>query len=130
MEAAFWIGVDHTEGDLLSVKVRQPIQAYDEEVSTLGEFTELLVSRQVNFSIEFFAEPQELEQPLPMREPAGERGEDGARIVLAHGSDFQSEIEQLKDEYKRGEMTKKQYKSRKEELLKQWKEKVEGKLES
>jgi hypothetical protein len=130
MEASFWIGVDHAEGDLVSVKVRQPAQAYDEEVSTLGEFTDLLVRRQINFSIEFFSEPQPLEAASPTRETTAEQREEESPLVLTQRNDFQSEIEQLRDEYKRGSMTKKQYKMRKEELLKQWKEKVEDRLGS
>jgi len=129
MEAAFWIGVDHAEGDLGSVKVRQPSQSYDEEVSTLGEFTNLLVRRQINFSIEFFSEPQAMEVPgQPQVVPAEEKREEDSPLIYANGNDFQSEIDHLKEEYKRGTMTKKQYKSKKDDILKQWREKVEGRL--
>jgi hypothetical protein len=128
MEAAFWMGVDHAEGDLGSVKVRQPSQSYDEEVSTLGEFTNLLVRRQINFSIEFFSEPQGVEVPgRGVVVPEEEKQEDSP-LVYANGNDYQSEIDQLKEEYKRGAMTKKQYKSKKDDILKQWRDKVEGKL--
>jgi len=130
MEASFWIGVDHSEGDLTSVKVRQPIQAYDEEVSTLSEFTELLVRRQISFSIEFFSEPQVVENAPPVAEAEMAKAEDDTSMVVAQRSGFQTEIEHLRAEYKRGEMTKKQYKSKKEDLLKLWKEKVEDDLET
>ena len=130
MEAAFWIGVDHAEGDLASVKVRQPTESYDEEVSTLKEFTELLVKRQINFSIEFFAEPHPVEVPREAQSVAAGQEQEGSPLVLAGGNDFQTVIDQLKEEYKRGAMTKKQYKSRKEDLLKQWKDRIEGNLET
>jgi len=128
MEAAFWIGVDHAEGDLGSVKVRQPSQSYDEEVSTLGEFTNLLVRRQINFSIEFFSEPQMVEMPGQAPVVPSEEKQEDSPLVYANGNDFQSEIDQLKEEYKRGAMTKKQYKSKKDDILKQWRDKVEGRL--
>jgi hypothetical protein len=129
IEAAFWMGVDHAEKNLASVKVRQPTQSYDEEVSTLREFTQLLIKQQLNFSVEFFVEPipasgTELEREGP---PEISQGED-QQLVTSGRNQFQGEIERLKGEYKRGAMTKKQYKSKKEDLLKLWKESVEGRL--
>jgi hypothetical protein len=129
MEAAFWMGIDHGDGDLVSVKVRQPAQTYDEEVATLGEFTDLLIKRQINFSIEFFAEPQPMEV-LAQVGGAPAAMQDGSPLVLTDGSgsDYQNEMDHLKEEYKKGQMTKKQYKSKKEDLLRRWKDKVEGNL--
>jgi hypothetical protein len=129
IEAAFWMGVDHSEKNLASVKVRQPTQSYDEEVSTLREFTQLLIKQQLNFSVEFFAEPLPAAETEPEREAAPEisQGED-QQLVTSNRNQFQSEIERLKGEYKRGAMSKKQYKSKKEDLLKLWKESVEGRL--
>ena len=57
VEAAFWIGVDQTEGDLDTVKIRLPSPSYDSDVASMLEFTSLLVQRQINFSVEFFTEP-------------------------------------------------------------------------
>ena len=129
IEAAFWMGVDHAEKDLASVKVRQPTQSYDEEVSTLREFTQLMIKQQLNFSVEFFSEPIPAAEAEPGEEAAPEisRGE-GQQLVTSDRSEFQSEIEHLKEEYKRGAMSKKQYKAKKEDLLKLWKESVEGRL--
>ena len=130
IEAAFWIGVDHTDKDLASVKVRQPSQSYDEEVSTLKEFTELLVKQQINFSVEFFSEPILSVGGAPAEETLSELREEDAQLVAPNGTEFQSEVEHLKEEYKRGSMSKKQYKSKKEDLLKQWRDRVEGRLET
>jgi len=128
IEAAFWMGVDHSEKDLASVKVRQPTQSYDEEVSTLREFTNLLIKQQVTFSVEFFAEPVPAVGPESDQMASVEVEEEGPQLVTSDGNEFQSEIEHLKEEYKRGTMSKKQYKSKKEDLLKLWKESVEGRL--
>jgi hypothetical protein len=128
MEAAFWIGVDHAEGDLASVKVRQPTESYDEEVSTLREFTELLVRRQISFSVEFFSEPRPMEDVGQPHRVAAEKNQGRAPLVLTNGNEFQEQIAQLKEDYRRGTITKKQYKSRKDDILKLWRERVEGRL--
>ena len=57
VEAAFWVGVDHAENDLDTVKLRVPTESYDQDVASVLEFTSLLVRRQINFAVEFFAEP-------------------------------------------------------------------------
>ena len=128
IEAAFWIGVDHAEKDLASVKVRQPTQSYDEEVSTLREFTNLLVKQQLNFSVEFFAEPIPVVQEVSEQETEPDIDEEAEQLVTSNGNEFQTEIEHLKEQYKQGVMSKKQYKSKKEDLLKLWKDSVEGRL--
>ena len=128
ISAAFWIGVDHTEGDLTSVKVRLPSESYDNDVTSLMEFTSLLVQRQINFSVEFFAEPPAREvQAGPREEAVGE----GATAVSEQPNgdlDFETELARIKEEYSRGLVTKKQFESKKGALLKRWKEGVEGRL--
>jgi len=128
MEAAFWVGVDHAEGDLDSVKIRQPTESYDEEVSTLGEFTGLLVRRQINFAVEFFSEPRPMEEVARPNGVPEESGQEAAPLVLTNGNEFQEQIAQLKEDYKKGTITKKQFKSKKDDILRLWKERVEGNL--
>jgi hypothetical protein len=126
--AAFWIGVDHAEGEVASVKIRQPVETYDDEVAALTELTTLLVQRSINFAVEFFTEPKQpveaeavLEQVMP---------EEEIEAISAGGSqtDYEAELTRIKDQYKKGLLSKKQYESKKEALLKSWKEKVEGRL--
>jgi hypothetical protein len=125
--AAFWMGVDHAENELDSVKVRQPTESYDAEVANLTEFTSLLVERQINFSVEFFSEPSAQESQAEEESQSPE-----IRVIpegrLATAGDYQKSLEELKDEYTKGSLTKKQYESKRNVILKQWKEKVEGTL--
>ncbi len=123
--AAFWIGFDHTEGEVASVRVRQPNVSYDQDVAELSEFTALLVERQINFSVEFFTEPTpDLSVESPVPEPIKE-----SRPPEAKGQfDYETEITKLKEEYQKGTMTKNQYETKKNALLKKWKDKVEGTL--
>ena len=129
--AAFWIGLYHTEGEMESVKVRQPNESYDNDVANLGEFTSLMVQRQINFSVEFFSEPT-LHQTIagqqgsgnPLAEEMQEENEDAEEV------DFESQLTRIKDAYRNGLVNKKQYETRKGAILKKWKEKVEGKLET
>ena len=126
--AAFWIGVDHAEGEVASVKVRQATESYDTEVELLMEFANLMVQRQINFSVEFFAEPLEAKAAEPVQEPAHE--EEGAPVLSAEGGeiDYEAELLKMKNQYKKGLVTKRQYEARKEELLKNWRERIEGRL--
>ncbi|HEV2138990.1 MAG TPA: hypothetical protein VGR53_09110 [Nitrososphaerales archaeon] len=131
--AAFWIGLYHTEGEMESVKVRQPNESYDNDVANLGEFTSLMVQRQINFSVEFFSEPtltthQQITAQQgsgnPLAEEISEQIEDEDEV------DFESQLTRIKDAYRSGLVNKKQYETKKGAILKKWKDKVEGKLET
>ena len=128
ISAAFWLGIDQAEGDLESVKVRQPVESYDSEVAALSEFTNLLVQRQINFSVEFFTEPG---GPAPADQIEAELNPQGLapEAVVGGDVDFEAELNRIKEEYQRGGVSKKQYEMKKGALLKRWREKVEGKLE-
>ena len=130
ISAAFWIGVEHIEGDIGSVKVRQPAESYDDEVAALTEFTNLMVQRQINFSVEFFTEPTP-SAPTQSPEPVEMKfsTESLPAEVLGGGeADYEAELAKIREEYKRGTVTKKQYEAKKGALLKRWKENVEGTL--
>jgi hypothetical protein len=126
--AAFWIGVDHSEGEVASVKVRQATESYDTEVELLNEFTGLMVRQQINFSVEFFAEPAETPVAEAAREPEAE--ERAVPVISTEGAeiDFEAELTKVKNQYKKGLVTKKQFEAKKEELLKGWRERIEGSL--
>lgn len=51
--AAFWAGVDYSEEDLKSVRIRQPGLSDESELANLVELATLLVQRQVDFTVEF-----------------------------------------------------------------------------
>jgi hypothetical protein len=121
VDAAFWIGAEHLEGDLESVKVRQPNESYDADVASLLEFSELLVRRQINFSIEFFTEP-------PMQDDVALPPPPPSPLQHSSWSDYMSELEKLKEDSEKGLLTKRQYASRKDALLRRWRERVEGGL--
>jgi hypothetical protein len=129
ISAAFWIGVDHVEGDVSSVKVRQPVESYDNEVASLLEFTEVMVQRQISFSVEFFAEPTQQVATRVVSEQNAD--EETVPVISAEGgeTDFEAELTKIKNQYKKGVVTKRQYEAKKEELLRTWREKVEGRLE-
>ncbi len=129
--AAFWVGLEHTEGDLESVKVRQPNEIYDVDVANLNEFTSLLVQRQINFSVEFFSEPEPIQHPIPPLSKgalAGQAQEQAQPSAAESEVDFESELNKIKEDYQKGVVTKAQYESKKGVLLKKWKEKVEARL--
>jgi len=129
--AAFWIGVDHAEGEVASVKVRQPTESYDTEVELLKEFTGLMVQRQINFSVEFFAEPAEAKGAEVDQEQAPEEKLELSFSTERGGGgevDYEAELIKIKNQYKKGIMTKKQFETKKEELLKNWRERIEGRL--
>jgi hypothetical protein len=128
ISAAFWIGVDHAEGDIGSVKIRQPVESYDDEVATLTEFAGLMVQRQITFSVEFFREP----------EPQGSSASEQAEVELASGEaetrgeevNYEAELTKIKAELQKGLVTRKQYETKKGELLKRWKERLEDEMEN
>ena len=126
--ASFWIGVDHAEGEVASVKVRQPTENYDTEVELLMEFAGLMVQRQINFSVEFFAEPVEAHVVEAVQEPGPEEEQTPATSAEGAEIDYEAELVRIKNRYKKGQVTKKQYEAKKEELLKSWKETIEGRL--
>jgi hypothetical protein len=129
ISAAFWIGVDHAEGEIGSVKVRQPVESYDNEVAALTEFTDLMVQRQINFSVEFFMEPalQGAESQGPV-EVKFSTDTIPSEVVGVGEVDYETEIARIRDEYKKGIISKRQYETKKGALLKKWKENVEGTL--
>jgi hypothetical protein len=126
--AAFWIGVDHAEGEVASVKVRQPTESYDTEVELLNEFAALMVQRQINFSVEFFAEPAEAKAAETEQEPTPEEKVELSFSTEEGGTDYEAELSKIKNQYKKGLVTKKQFEAKKEELLKSWRERIEGRL--
>jgi len=128
VEAAFWIGVDHAEGDLDTVKVRLPTESYDTDVAAMLEFTSLLVKRQVNFSVEFFTEPTLTPAPVEEQLESLSEGPHALQQLEKGELDFETELAKIKEEYDKGLVSKKQFESKKGALLKRWKEKVEGKL--
>jgi len=129
ISAAFWIGVDHADQEVASVKVRQPSESYDNEVETLMEFTGLMVSQQINFAVEFFTEPPHAESEEEDLEPSQEDEPVLVTPSEVGEMDFEAELSRIKNQFKKGLVTKRQYEAKKEELLKNWKERVEGKLE-
>jgi hypothetical protein len=113
------------------VKVRQPSESYDTEVAALAEFTGLMVQRQINFSIEFFSEPPTAvreEQVLEEAPKLGESIEEKADDKVGD-SDYQVSLAKLKEQKASGKMSREEYKSRKDDLLKKWKQKLEGRME-
>ena len=126
--AAFWIGVDHAEGEVGSVKVRQATESYDTEVELLNEFAGLMIQRQINFSVEFFAEPAEARLSETVGEPGPE--ERVAPVISTEGAevDYEAELTKVKNQYKKGLVTKKQFEAKKEELIKSWRDRIEGRL--
>ena len=130
ISAAFWMGVDHAEKESGSVKVRQPVESYDDEVAALTEFTNLMVERQINFSVEFFREPT-LEATAAQANPVEMKYSTEslpAELISGSDLDYESELTRIREEYKKGAVTKKQYEAKKGALLKKWKEEVEGTL--
>ncbi len=125
--AAFWVGLEHLEGDLESVKIRQPNESYDLDVTNLAEFASLLVQRQINFSVEYFTEPPPQQPPSPLAE-AEPNPDEPIPEPKGGVADFEKELERIKEDYDKGIVSKKQYESRKGVLLKRWREKVEGRL--
>jgi hypothetical protein len=128
IEAAFWIGLEYSDGDVISVKARQPSESYDTDVANLLEFSTLMVRRQINFSIEFFEEPpskEDLEQGQP-EEPSA--GPETPSSEPAKTIDYRAELNKLKEDYDRKLYSKRQYEAKRDALLKKWKEGVEGGL--
>jgi hypothetical protein len=129
ISAAFWIGVDHAEGDIGSVKVRQPVESYDNEVATLTEFSGLMVQRQISFSVEFFREPES--QGVQISEQAeGELAASGEAENVEVEVNYEAQLMKIKTEFQKGLVTRKQYDAKKEALLKMWKEKLENEMEN
>lgn len=128
VEAAFWIGVDHAEGDLESVKVRQSDESYDVDVANLLEFTNLMVQRQITFSVEFFAEPPSDQEPQEAPPEPPVPGDETSPETTDRAFDYASDLVKLKDDFQKGAITRKQYESRRNLLLKRWKGDVEGGL--
>ena len=127
--AAFWIGVDHAESDLESVKVRLPSESYDTDVASLLEFTALLVQRQINFSVEFFTEPPQRDS-VPTAEGEPTPDDVDAPAPAEGDQDFEKELSEAEADYQKGRITREQYMLKKAIILKKWRKKVEGRLRS
>jgi hypothetical protein len=128
ISAAFWIGVDHAEGDIGSVKVRQPVESYDNEVATLTEFSGLMVQRQITFSVEFFREPEP--QGVSTEQAEVELAASGEAETMGGEINYEAELTRIKTEFQEGLVTKKQYEAKKGALLKRWKERLEDEMEN
>ena len=129
LAAAFWIGMEHSEDLLGSVKVRMPTESYDSDVAAVTEFTNLLVQRQINFTLEFFAEPAPVAPAAPGPVELNYSTESGSgSSMLSEDVDFETELTKMKVDYEKGAVSKKQYDARRGALLKRWKDKVEGRL--
>ncbi len=126
--AAFWVGLVHIEGDLESVKIRQPSESYDVDVTNLAEFTSLLVQRQINYSVEFFTEPQPVQENAPGEQEEPVAAKRRAKETKGAELDYELELNKIRDDFQKGIITKAQYESKKGVLLKQWKERVEARL--
>jgi hypothetical protein len=129
ISAAFWVGVDHAEGDVRSVKIRLPTESYDFDVENMLEFTSLLVRRQINFTVEFFVEPLQRQAATKVETKNGPEQMPGS---LASGrepeADYEDELSSIKAQYEKGAMTKEQFEAKKGTLLKKWREGIEGRL--
>lgn len=128
IEAAFWIGLEYTDGDLISVKVRQPNESYDTDVANLLEFSALMVRRQINFSVEFFEEPPLEENPEqgPPEEPSA--GPEPSSSEPAKGVDYKAQLAKLKEDFDSRRLSRRVYEAKRDALLKKWKEGLEGGL--
>jgi hypothetical protein len=128
IEAAFWIGLEYSDGDVISVKARQPSESYDTDVADLLEFSALMVRRQINFSIEFFEEPppKENHEQSPPEEPSAGPGTPSSEPVKT--IDYKTELNKLKEDYDKKLYSRRQYEAKRDALLKKWKEGVEGGL--
>ena len=127
--AAFWVGVDHAEGDVRSVKIRLPTESYDVDVENMLEFTNLLVRRQINFTVEFFVEPLQRQPPMKIETKAGSEQEVGSSIPDKElEADYEDELSKIKEQFEKGGMTKEQFESKKGTILKKWREGIEGRL--
>jgi hypothetical protein len=127
ISAAFWVGIDQTENELESVRVRLPSEFYDLDVSNLIEFTTFLIQRQINFTVEFFVEPATREA-MPARIPIDAKAAKKAPESVGGETDYEVELAKLKEQLQKGTLTKAQYDSKKGTLLKKWKDMVETRL--
>ncbi len=130
--AAFWIGVDHAENDLRSIKIRLPTESYDYDVANMMEFTSLLVQRQINFTVEFFVEPPQRQGSPKVDIKTGRSGQEGKtepdEANSEPESDYEVELLKIKEQFEKGQMTREQFDSRKGAILKKWKEGIENRL--
>jgi hypothetical protein len=127
ISAAFWVGIDQTENELESVRVRLPSEFYDLDVSNLVEFTSFLIQRQINFTVDFFVEPstpESMTSHVPTEAKVPKKPQD----LEGKETDFEVELAKIKEEFRKGNLTKAQYDSKKGTLLKKWKEMVETRL--
>ena len=128
IEAAFWIGLEYTDGDLMSVKARQPSEAYDTDVANLLEFSALMVRRQINFSVEFFEEPPQEENPEQGPSEETSAGPEPPLSEPVKGVDYKIQLAKLKEDFDNHRLSRSQYEAKRESLLKKWKKGVEGGL--
>ena len=129
ISAAFWVGVDQAEGDVKSVKIRLPTESYDYDVENMLEFTGLLVRRQINFTVEFFVEPQQHQPPTRIENKTGpEQTGDTPTSGKELEADYEDELVSIKEQYEKGAMTKEQFESKKGTILKKWREGIENRL--
>jgi hypothetical protein len=139
IQASFWIGVDYAERDLKSVKVEVFDSQDPEGTAELQKFANLLLAQQIDFSVRFFgesspaAEPSEEPPappppppaPAPTPAPPGEEAPPPPAPVSKGVEDDAAELAKLKDDYNKGLLTKRQYESRRDAVLKRWRQRVD-----
>jgi len=112
IHAAYWVGVADTERDLDSVKVRlSPLEDYDADVASAKEFSTLLIEKGINFSFEFFVEPQEggQEERPPTTQPPAKSNQPATKPAGKARS--KATLENLKSALEKGLITKSEYDS-------------------
>ena len=127
IEAAYWVGIEHAEGDFESVKVRQSVESYDADVAALTEFTSLMVKAQLNFAVEFFSEPPAAgdepgDEPGPEEPREGGEKKEGGELG---GSGFEAELDKLKEDFRAGRLNKKQYETKRDGVVKRWRQDID-----
>jgi hypothetical protein len=120
LNAAFWIGMGHSEDEVRSVTVRADPASFSSEGPVLQEFITLLIQREIDFSVDFL--PERGKKAVP-------RTSGGNTVSLPNqGYGYLAELAELKKALDEGRLTKSQYEENRKILVAGLKGKVEGKI--
>lgn len=134
IDAAFWIGMEYSQpegsGNVKLVRIEMYSAGEREGLDQLKRFTNLLLDRGIDHEVKFFPEPPPSDDsgnpggpppPPGYEEPPSESEE-------PHSASYVAEMNELREMHKKGSLSDKEYRARREKLLKRWRKEVDEQL--
>ena len=122
VNAAFWIGLEHSEDGVRSVVVSADPASFSKEGPELQDLVTLLVQREIDFAVDF--QPERGGKVVPSAPAVQRTGAPSHGHQLEAG--YLTELAELKRALEEGRLTKSQYEENRKILIAGWIGRAEG----